>query len=183
MAVMRVMVVTHDAERQARLREFLGDRGYELSIPPDRQHLLSNMKEATPHVLVLDLYAADPNAAEILRSARAEGYRGKVVVLAGPSTSAALSACWQMGIDQVVGSLQATGGAFDPGRVEVAIRASFEKEIAQRAYQLWVQLGRPKAQDRETRAQAEDEVISQFGHSAQAATSAAKHEERPRKEQ
>jgi len=133
MAVMRVMVVTHDAERQARLRKLLGDRGYELSIPQDRQTLLSSMKEATPHVLVLDLYAADPNAAEVLRAARTDGYRGKVVVLAGPSTSAALSECWKIGIDQVVGCIQVTGGAFDPGRVEVAIRASFEKEIAQRA--------------------------------------------------
>ena len=130
MAVMRVIIMTHDVERQARLRVFLGDRGYELSIPLDRKTLLSSMKEATPHVLVLDLYAADPGAVEILRSVRAEGYRGKVVVLAGPSTSAALSECWKFGIDQVVGGLQATGGAFDPGRVEVAIRAAFEKEVA-----------------------------------------------------
>jgi len=133
MAVMHVMVVTHDTERQAQLSELLGDRGYELSIPQDRQTLLSSMKEAAPHVLVLDLYAMDPTAAEILRSARVEGYRGKVVVLASPSTSAALSECWKMGIDQVVGCIQVTGGAFDPGHVEVAIRASCEKEIVQRA--------------------------------------------------
>lgn len=132
MAVRHVMVVTHDTERQARLREFLGARGYELSIPRDRQTLLSSMKETAPHVLVLDLYAVDPTAAEILRSARVEGYRGKVVVLASPSTSAALSECWKMGIDQVVGGIQVTGGAFDPGHVEVAIRASCEKEIVQR---------------------------------------------------
>jgi DNA-binding response OmpR family regulator len=178
MVVMRVSIMTHDAERRACLTEFLRERGYELSIPFDGQALLSSMKQATPHVLVLDLYAADPNAAEILRAARTDGYRGKVVVLAGPSTSAVLSECWKIGIDQVVGGIQVTGGAFDPGRVEVAIRASFEREIAQRAYQLWVQLGRPKAQDPQTRAQAEEEVISQFGHAAQAA----KHKEQRHKE-
>jgi len=136
MAVMRVSIMTHDAERRACLMEFLCERGSELSIAFDLQAFLSNMKQATPHVLVLDLYAADPNEAEILRAAWEEGYRGKVVVLAIPSTSAALSECWQIGIDQVVVGIQVTGGAFDPGRGEVAIRTSFEKEIAQRAYHL-----------------------------------------------
>ncbi len=179
---MRVMIMTHDAERRVCLMEFLREKGYESSIAFDFPALLLSLKQAMPHVLVLDLYAADPNAAEILRAARAEGYRGKVVVLAGPSTSATLSECWKIGIDQVVGGIQVTDGAFDPGRVEIAIRASFEQEIAQRAHQLWVQLGRPKAQDRQTRAQAEEEVISRFGHTAQSATIAAKHEEQRRKE-
>jgi len=130
---MHVMIVTHDAERQARLTECLRDKGYELSVPLARQHVLSSLKQEAPHVLVVDLYAVDPSATEILREARREGYRGKVVVLAGPSTSATLLECWKVGIDQVVGGVQVTGGAFDPGRVEVAIRASCGQEVMQRA--------------------------------------------------
>ncbi|MDH5740452.1 MAG: hypothetical protein OEY77_09015 [Nitrospira sp.] len=130
---MHVMIVTHDAERQARLTECLRERGYELSVPVDRQHVLSSLKGEPPHVLVVDLYVVDPCATEILREARREGYRGKVVVMAGPSTSATLLECWQIGIDQVVGNVQVTGGAFDPCCVEVAIRASCEKEVVQRA--------------------------------------------------
>ncbi len=36
---MRVMIITHDTERRARLTEFLGDKGYEVSFPPHRQDM------------------------------------------------------------------------------------------------------------------------------------------------
>jgi len=130
---MHVMIVTHDAERQARLTECLRDKGYELSVPLARQHVLSSLKQEPPQVLVVDLYVVDPSPTEILREARRAGYRGKVVVMAGPSTSATLRECWQIGIDRVVSGIQVTGGAFDPCCVEVAIRASCEKEVMQRA--------------------------------------------------
>ncbi|MDZ4733245.1 MAG: DUF2934 domain-containing protein [Nitrospirota bacterium] len=161
---MRVMIITHDTERRTRLTEFLSDRGYEVSVPPHRQDMWGMVKQTPPHVIVLDLYVADPSGADILCELRADGYNGKVVALAGLSSRTTLSKCWQAGIDHVVGGLQATGGAFDPGQVDVAIQASFQKEIAQRAYDLWVQLGRPKGQDHQHWSQAEREFFAQLGH-------------------
>jgi DNA-binding response OmpR family regulator len=160
---MRVMVVTHDAKRRTRMTELLRERGYELSVPPHRQDVLQTAKQTTPHVIVLDLYVAGPNGAETLRRLRAEGYTGKVVVLAGSSAGTTLSDCWRAGVDQVVGGVQANDGPFDAGHVEVAIRASFQKEIAQRAHELWVQLGRPKGQDQQNWHQAEGEIYAQLG--------------------
>ena len=161
---MRVMVVTHDTTRRTRITELLRDRGYEVSIPRHRQDVLPMAKQTTPHVIVLDLYVAAPNGAETLRGLRAEGYTGKVVALGGQSVGTVLSECWRVGVDQVVGGVQVTDEAFDAGQVELAIRASFQKDIAQRAYQLWVQLGKPYGQDQNNWSQAEREVFAQIGH-------------------
>jgi len=161
---MRVMIITHDTERRARLTEFLGDKGYEVSVPPHRRDMWRMVKQTPPHVIVLDLYVADPNGADILCELRADGYTGKVVALAGQSSCAMLSKCWEKGIDQIVGGVQVTGVAFDPGQVDVAIQASFQKDIAERAYHLWDQLGRPKGQDQQHWSQAKGELFAQLGH-------------------
>ena len=160
---MRVMVITHDAERRRGLIEFLRDRGYEVSSPSRRQDVLPMVKDETPDAMVLDLYIADPDGADTLRRVRAEGYTGKVVALAGQSVSSTLSACWNAGIDQVVGEIHVTDGPLDLGQIEAAIRASFNGDITQRAYQLWLRHGRPEGQDRQHWTQAEREIIGEPG--------------------
>lgn len=164
---MKVMVVTHDAERRTRLTKFLAGRGYEICVPPHRQDVLPIVKKDNPHVIILDLYVADPGAPELAKKARAEGYTGKLVVLAGSSTRDALGASWGAGVDQVVGGVQAADGPLDEARVEQALRDSFQKEIAKRAHELWVQQGRPKGKDHQNWVDAEQEIFAQLGNPAQ----------------
>ncbi len=158
---MNVMIITQDLERRTRLVDFLGAKGYDVLVPPRRQDTVPMVKQARPHAIVLDLYVADPNGADLLCELRADGYAGKVVALSGLGTQAVLSKCWREGVDHVVGGIHMTSEPVDPGQVEAAIRASFRGEITQRAYLLWLRHGRPEGQDRQHWVQAEREIFGE----------------------
>ena len=125
MSAIRVMIVTYDSKPETHLTEFLGDRGYEVSMAPHTQDVLQMMIQTTPHVIILDL-GEGAIAAETIRGLRAEGYKGKIL-LTGPSSCTTLWECWRAGIDQVVGAGIGDNGTIHPGQVEAAIRASLQK--------------------------------------------------------
>lgn len=133
---MRVMIMTHDAERRANLEVFLGTQGYDVTVPPHRHDAVPMARRTNPDAIVLDLYLVDPNGADLLHALRAGGYNGKVVALSGLGSRATLSKCWQEGVDQVVGGVHSTKGPVDAGQIEAAIRASFRRESAQRTIHL-----------------------------------------------
>lgn len=160
---MRVLIVTHEPERRARMTEFLSGCGYEVLVAPHREHVARFVEEKSPRVVVLDLYVSDPGALATLAELRAGGYEGKVVALAGPSTRNTLAEVFRLGADQLVGGIRAIGGPFDPFEVEAAIRACFRDAIAQRAEQLWKEAGRPPERDLEFWVTAEREVLGRTG--------------------
>ena len=160
---MKIVVVTHEPERRARLAEFLGGCGYDVLVAPHRGNVPALVAEHAPHVVVLDLYVSEPGALATLADLRAAGYEGKVVALAGPSTREALAKVFRLGADQLVGEVHATGGPFDPLSVETAIRACFRQAITQRAEQLWEQEGRPAGRDLEFWVTAEREILERTG--------------------
>ncbi|RMH37323.1 MAG: response regulator [Nitrospirae bacterium] len=157
-----IMIITHDNQRREQLQSYFERKGYKVLVPPHRQDALALMKEASPIVVILDLYVSEPSGLELLRQFRHEGYRGKVVALAGPSSHQQLRTAYNLGIDQIVGLEQAIDGKLDSEQVESAIRTAIRPLIATRAEELWIQQGRPAGQDMAFWLQAEQEWLQKL---------------------
>ncbi len=156
---MIVMVITHDDERRTKMCEYLTRLGYDTCVPAHRQEVVAELRDKKPDVVILDLYLAAPNALANLSQIRSAGFAGKVVVLAGKSSGAVLAEVGRLGVDYVVGDVRHVDGPFDAGPVAPAIKGAFHKEIARRAYELWMQGGQKKGYDREHWLEAEREII------------------------
>lgn len=154
-----ILLITHQLERRGRLHDFLVNRGYEVVIPPHRGQVSAIVKEKKPLVILLDLYVAEPSGIEVLRTLRAEGFQGRVVVLAGVSAGKAISQAFQLGIDQVVGTCQATDDVIACEQVDHAIRAALRPQISEKASDLWHERGKPKGKDVEIWLEAEKEIL------------------------
>ena len=64
---------------------------------------LNQVNQTHPDVILLDLYLKEPGGLEILRRLRAQGYGGKVIVLAGPSIQTMVSEAFHLGALQIIG--------------------------------------------------------------------------------
>ena len=144
---MMIMVVTFHPEFRDKIFSFLSEKGYEVCLPPHRQDVFPLLKEKNPLVIVLDMYVAEPSGLEILRELRAQNYKGKVVALAGTSVSSLMPKALQLGVDQVIGGFQGSGGALNLDQVESAIKTALHPDIAKRAFELYEARGRAKGND------------------------------------
>jgi DNA-binding NarL/FixJ family response regulator len=144
---MMIMIVTFHEEFRDKIGSFLTEKGYEVCVPPHRQDALTLVEEKKPLVVVLDMYVAQPNGLEVLRELRAQNYKGKVVALAGTSVSSLMSQAFNLGVDQVIGGFQGSGGALNLDQVESAIKTALHSDIAKRAFELYEARGRTKGND------------------------------------
>ncbi|WP_342349317.1 response regulator [uncultured Nitrospira sp.] len=142
-----IMIVTFHEEFRGKISAFLSEKGYEVCIPPHRQDVVPLVKEKSPLVVVLDMYVAEPSGLEVLRELRAQNYSGKVVALAGTSVSSLMSQAFQLGVDQVIGGFQGSGGAMNLDQVESAIKMALHPGIAKRAFELYEARGQTKGND------------------------------------
>lgn len=154
-----ILLITHESQRRSRLHEFLIQRGYAVAVPSHRDQVVAMVKEIQPLLIVLDLYVAEPSGVEVLRQLRAEGFQGKVVLLAGVSTSHLIPQAFQLGVDQVVGACQVSDGEISCDQVDYAIRAALRQHIAERARDLWYEQGKPQGKDKEIWLEAEQYII------------------------
>lgn len=154
-----IMVVTFQQEFRDKISSFLTEKGYEVCVPPHRQDVVPLMKEKNPLVIVLDMYVAEPGGLEVLRELRAQHYKGKVVALAGTSVSTLMSQAFRLGVDQVIGGLQSTGGILNVDQVESAIKMTLHAEIAKCAFELYEKGGRKPGSDLENWTEAERQIL------------------------
>ena len=154
-----IMVVTFQQEFRDKICSFLTEKGYEVCVPPHRRDVVPLVKEKTPLVVVLDMYVAEPNGLEVLRELRTQNYRGKVVVLAGISVSSLMSQALHLGVDQVIGGFQGSGGFLHLDQVESAIKMTLHSEIAKRAFELFEQGGRKPGNDADNWNEAERQIL------------------------
>ncbi len=157
---MKIMLVTFHEELRDNICSFLSEKGYEVCVPPHRQDALTLVKEKKPLVVVLDMYVAQPNGLEVLRGLRAQNYEGKVVVLAGTSVSSLMAQAFQLGVDQVIGGFQGSGGPLNLDQVESAIKTALHPDIAKRAFELYEARGRTKGNDLEDWFEAERQILT-----------------------
>jgi DNA-binding response OmpR family regulator len=157
---MMIMLVTFHEEIRDNICSFLSEKGYEVCVPPHRQDALTLVKEKKPLVVVLDMYVAQPNGLEVLRELRAQNYQGKVVALAGTSMSSLMAQAFQLGVDQVIGGFQGSGGALNLDQVESAIKTALRSDIAKRAFELYEARGRKQGKDLEDWFEAERQILN-----------------------
>jgi DNA-binding NarL/FixJ family response regulator len=155
-----IMIVTFHEEFREQISVFLSEKGYEVCVPPHRQDVVPLVKEKSPLVVVLDMYVAEPNGLEVLRELRAQNYGGKIVALAGMSVSSIMSQAFQLGVDQVIGGFQGSGGALNLDQVESAIKMALHPGIAKRAFALYEARGRTKGNDLEDWFEAERQIFN-----------------------
>ena len=111
-----IFIVTHETQFGEDLTNWLRQQGYEVSLMGSGPEALSRAKEMVPSLVVLDLYVKEPSGLEVLRLLREQGFRGKVIVLAGISVSPLIPEAFHLGIDGVLGH------SHERGHLECAIR-------------------------------------------------------------
>ncbi len=154
-----IMIVTFHEEFRETISSFLREKGYEVCVPPHRQDVFSLVKEKNPLVVVLDMYVAEPNGLDVLKELRAQNYPGKVVALAGTSVRSLMSQASSLGVDQVIGGFQGSGGALNLDQVESAIKMVLHSGIAKRAFELYEARGRMLGYPLEDWLEAERQIL------------------------
>ena len=155
-----IMIVTFHEEFRGKISAFLSEKGYEVCVPPHRQDVIPLVKEKSPLVVVLDMYVAEPNGLDVLKELRAQHYQGKIVALAGTSVRSLMPQASQLGVDQVIGGFQGSGGALNLDQVESAIKMALHPGIAKRAFELYEARGRTKGNDLEDWFEAERQIFN-----------------------
>ncbi|GJL59801.1 MAG: hypothetical protein NPIRA03_26580 [Nitrospirales bacterium] len=154
-----IMIVTFHEEFRGKISAFLSEKGYKVCVPPHRQDVIPLVKENPPLVVVLDMYVAEPNGLNVLKELRAQNYRGRIVALAGTSVRSLMSQASQLGVDQVIGGFQGSGGTLNLDQVESAIKMALHSSIAKRAFELYDARGRTKGQDLDDWLEAERQIF------------------------
>ena len=155
-----ILIVTFHEEFREQIAAFLSGKGYEVCVPPHRKDVVPLVKEKSPLVVVLDMYVAEPSGLEVLRELRAQNYGGKIVALAGTSVSSMMSQAFRLGVDQVIGGFQGSGGALNLDQVESAIKMALHPGIAKRAFELYEARGRIQGKDLEDWLEAERQIFN-----------------------
>ena len=155
-----IMLVTFHEEIRDKIGSFLTEKGYEVCVPPHRQDVVTLVKEKAPLVVVLDMYVAEPSGLDVLRELRAQNYQGKVVALTGTSMSSLMAKAFQLGVDQVIGGFQGSGGALNLDQVESAIKAALRSDIAKCAFELYEARGRTQGNDLGDWFEAERQILN-----------------------
>ncbi len=155
-----IMVVTFQQEFRDRICSFLKEKGYAVCVPPHRQDVIPWMQEHKPVVVLLDMYVAEPNGLEVLKDLRSKNYSGKVVALAGLSVSSLMSEALRLGVDQVIGGFQGSGGFLHLDQVEAAIKIALHADVAKHAFVLYEARGKRYGNDWEDWFDAERKLLN-----------------------
>ena len=158
-----IMIIVHHEGVREQLSEYLQDRHYDVHAAPHREDVSGMVKNVNPHVLVLDMYVAEPSGLNLLRQLRAEGFKGKVVALTGTSMVSLVSEAYRLGVTQMVGLPKGYEGSLDLERIEYAIRASMHDRIAKRAFEIWETKGRGHGHDLDDWLEAERQILPKTG--------------------
>lgn len=167
-----ILLVTHRQELREQLNTTLQARGHQTCVSMHRQDVVAMMKSCRPHLIVLDMYVAEPSGAAVLETFRAQGYVGRVVMLSGPSMMSVLDEVCPNGVDAVVRIPEKIAGHYDCGELIVAIEMSLKRAvgqpaenirracIAQRAHELFEEGGRQNGSDVHDWLRAEQEYLT-----------------------
>lgn len=154
-----IMLVTFQEELRDQLVTSLGSKGYKVCVPPQRKDVLPMAKEQQPLVVLLDMYVSNPSGLDVLQQLRAQGYKGKVVLLGGRSIPSRISEALRFGVDQVVGGPQWIDESINLGQIETAIQTVLHSAIEARASELYESRGRIHGKDLEDWLEAERQIL------------------------
>jgi DNA-binding NtrC family response regulator len=127
-----IMLITDQAELRDQLRETLLEGGQTVATPPHRQDMLTTLKDSQPDLIVLDLYVSDPSGVDDLKVLRDHGYRGRLIVLAGPSIMPAVTAAQGSGVVSLLVPPK-INGRFHLGELLSTINTCLKQDLQEEA--------------------------------------------------
>ncbi len=98
-----VLLVTHEVEFAKHMTLFLEAQGYPVMLTFEGSEVPSLVTQGNPQLIIVNLYLRNPSGLDVLRQLRAQGYAGKIIVLASYSTSTEMPRAFYFGVDQVLG--------------------------------------------------------------------------------
>ena len=154
-----IFIISHHPPHRDQLIQFFEQRGYEICVAPHRENVCDWIKQVKPHVILLDAFLTSPNPITLLQGIRSEGYKGKVVLLANPSSSSLLSDLHRLGVDQVVGGPRFSDDSINFDQLESSIRLVVHPLIATRANEIYLARGGKNEKGLDDWLQAEQEIL------------------------
>ncbi len=154
-----IFIISHHPPHRDQLSQFFEERGYEVCLAPHRENVCDWIKQTKPHVVVLDAFLTSPSPITVLQSIRSEGFKGKVILLANPSSSSLLPDMHRLGVDQVVGGPRFSEESINFDQLESSIRLVVHPFIANRANEIYIAKGAKKEKELDYWLQAEQEVL------------------------
>ena len=100
---MMLLLATQEEIFRKDLKEVVTQHGGRCVEAENGEDALSQVDQFHPDIILLDLYLTKPCGLEVLRRLRADGYRGKVVVLGGHSVQSMTSEAFRFGASQIMG--------------------------------------------------------------------------------
>ena len=97
------LVATNEMLFRTNLKKELTQLGDVCVEAETGEEALAQVNQSRPDIILLDLYLQEHGGIEVLRSLRAQGYFGKIIVLAGPSVQTMTSEASHLGAIQIVG--------------------------------------------------------------------------------
>ena len=97
------LVATNEMSFRTNLKKELTQMGDVCVEVETGEEALAQVNQNHPDIILLDLYLREPGGMEVLRRLRAEGYFGKIILLAGPSVQTMTSEAFRLGALQIVG--------------------------------------------------------------------------------
>ncbi len=98
-----ILLVTHEVVFAKQMASLLEAEGYSVMLAFQGSEVPTLVSQRNPRLIVLNLYLQNPSGLEVLRQLRVQGYAGKIIVLAGYSTSTEIPRALFFGVDQVLG--------------------------------------------------------------------------------
>ena len=98
-----LLVATNEKGFRTEMKKVLAEKGDFCVMAETGQEVLDQVNQIYPDVIILDLYLKEPSGLEVLRRLRAQGYVGKVIVLAGHSVQTMIPEAFRLGALQIVG--------------------------------------------------------------------------------
>lgn len=98
-----ILLVTPEVEFSKQMANWLEAKGYPVKLAFQGDKVLARVRQGNPELIVVNLYLRNPSGLEVLRQLRAEGYAGKIIVLASKSTSTEIPQSLFFGVHHVLG--------------------------------------------------------------------------------
>jgi len=112
------LIVTHDETFAQQIQHVLSGKGQAVILAFSGQDGLTRAREFSPELIVLDMYLKNPAGSKVLHALREQGFKGKIILLAGLSVSPLVPDALRFGVERVLGE------PLGVGPLECAIRSA-----------------------------------------------------------
>lgn len=121
--VMVLVVATPDTVFRGQLKQWLLEHGETCLEAESGEEVFAHVRRAKPELVIVDLYLQQPEGLDVVRRLRAQGYRGKIILLGGQTVESLTPEAFRLGalqipgrplqMEKVIGALRVARGELD----------------------------------------------------------------------